>query len=137
MSNNAALNLQRQVLKQLESNISLQSEMGGNFKVFDQAQQTEVIPRIVFGDTKSFAWHSATFDGQEHELHVIVWSKAGGSDKAKSIASAVMAVLHNADFPITGHALVDMQFEKSETRYKEDIEGYQTIIYFKALTVAD
>lgn len=137
MLNDAALNLQRQVISQLETNASLQSEMGGKFDVQDQASSIKTIPRIVIGDTKSFAWHSATFDGQEHEFRVIVWSKSGGSDKAKSIASAIMAVLHNADFPINGHALVDLQFEKSETRYKEDIEGHQTIIHFKALTVAD
>lgn len=137
MSNDAALTLQRQVIFQLENNQNLQQQIDGDLKIFDQSDELNNLPRIVLGDTKTFAWQSATFDGQEHELLIVVWNKAGGSDKAKSIASAIMGVLHNADFPIEGHALVDMQFEKSETRYKENIEGYQTIIHFKALTVTD
>jgi hypothetical protein len=137
MSNDAALKLHRQVISNLENNTDLQLEMGGQFQLFDQSDKTNICPRIVLGDTKSFAWHSATFDGQEHELLLIVWSKKGGGDKAKSISSAVMGVLHNADFPIEGNALVDLQFEKSETRYMENLNLYQTIMYFKALTVAD
>ena len=133
----AALPLQRQMIIQLESNVELQTEMQGKFKIGDQTDIGVHFPRIVLGDTRAFVWQSATFDGQEHEIQLVLWNVSGGSDKAKSIAAVIIGELHNADFPIAGHALVDMQFEKSETRYMKCIKGYQTILHFKSLTVSD
>ena len=133
----AALPLQRQIINQLETNADLLSLMHGEFKIGDQTDVGDNFPRIVLGDTRAFVWKSATFDGQEHEFQLVLWNVEGGSDMAKSIGAAIIGVLHNADFPIVGHALVDMQFEKSETRYIESIKGYQTIIHFKSLTVCD
>lgn len=137
MSSDAALPLQREMIMQLQNNDVLQDQMGGSFVIMDKNKELHSYPVILLGETRAFAWQSATFDGQEHEVQLTVLNNIGGSDKAKSISSAIIGVLHNADFPVNGHALVDMQFEKSETKYLEDCKCFQSVIYFKALTVCD
>ena len=92
---------------------------------------------MVVGDSKATVWSSATFDGQEHILTFHLWTDKGGSTRSKEIAGAVIDRLHNADFPIPGHALVDMQFESSETRYKEESDLFHCRLTFKGLTVSD
>ena len=83
------------------------------------------------------AWSSATFDGQEHELAFDLWTSGGGSAESKEIAGAIIDRLHNADFPVTGHALVDLQFSNSETRYLQEKGVFQCHLRFRALTVND
>ena len=52
-------------------------------------------------------------------------------------ASALIDELHNSDFPIPGHALVDLQFESSLTRFVESRRLYHCTVTFKGLTVSD
>ncbi len=75
------------------------------------------MPRLAFGDSRSRAWQSATFDGQEHEITLHLWSPPGDANQSRQIAAAIINLLHDADLPVPGHALVDMQFESSETRH--------------------
>ncbi|HXV73159.1 MAG TPA: DUF3168 domain-containing protein, partial [Sphingomonadales bacterium] len=82
-------------------------------------------------------WSSATFDGQEHRLTFDLWTGQGGSAEAKKVAGCIIDRLHDADFPVPGHALVDLQFSSSETRYLEEEGLFLTHLVFTALTVSD
>ena len=129
--------LHRAIVGRLKSNGALAALVGDEIIVRDQDQAAAAYPHIEIGDSFTNAWQSATFDGQEHEFSLHLWSRDGGSDKSKEIASAVINLLHDADFPIPGHALVDLQFESAETRYRKDRGAYHCHIRFKGLTVAD
>lgn len=129
--------LHRAVIKQLKGDTALKALVGEKLIIRDQDQATVSYPHIKIGDSFTNAWQSATFDGQEHEFSLHLWSREGGSEKSKEIASAVINLLHNADFPIPGHALVDLQFESAETRYRKDKGAYHCLIRFKGLTVSD
>ena len=129
--------LQQGVLQHLKSDISLKAHLGDPPRLQDQNEKRKSYPCLVLGDTQARAWSSATFDGQEHDLAFDLWTSGGGSAESKEIAGAVIDRLHNADFPVAGHALVDLQFSNSETRYLPEKGVFQCRLRFKALTVSD
>ncbi len=82
------------------------------------------------------AWHSATFDGQEHDirLHLVA---DDGEDATRRLGAAIVACLHDADLPLPGHALIELAFESSETRYDAESRRHHCLFRFRALTVSD
>ena len=110
MGADATWPLQQGILQHLKSDLSLKSHFGEPAKILDQNDKSAGYPSLVLGNSQARAWSSATFDGQEHELAFDLWTSKGGSAESKELAGAVIDRLHNADFPVTGHALVDMQF---------------------------
>ncbi len=137
MGADASWPLQQGVLNHLKSCKSLADHLGKPPRIFDQTGKTGKFPELVMGDSTAKVWSSATFDGQEHDLNFQLWTAEGGSETAKKLAGLVIDRLHDADFPVPGHALVDLQFSSSETRYLEEKGAFQTRLSFKALTVSD
>lgn len=137
MSADAAWPLQKGLLSHLRSDLSLKKHLGKPTRIYDQQEKGGGYPYLVLGDSHTRAWSSATFDGQEHDIILNLWTSDGGSAASKEIAGAVIDRLHDADFSIPGHALVDMQFASSETRYREDRALFHCRLTFKALTVSD
>ena len=137
MSADATWPLQQGLLFHLKADTKLNKHLGQPMRLYDQVEKPEGFPYLVMGDSQTSAWSSATFDGQEHEITMHLWTNDGGSAAAKEIAGAVIDRLHDADFTVAGHALVDMQFASSETRYKEEQGRFHCRLVFKALTVSD
>lgn len=116
----------------------MRSAMGesGRFPETDCAgTQHEALPAVAFSRMTSRVWHSATFDGQDHEI--VLQIDAKDRKTLRDISRAVTEILHNADFPVSGHALIEMSFESSQT--SDDVAGEQNrcLMFFRALTVSD
>jgi len=137
MSADASWPLQKGILLHLKSCKLLKQHLGNPPRILEQTEKARVYPKLVLGDSFAKAWSSATFEGQEHDLRLNLWTADGGSAAAKKIAGAVIDRLHDADFKVKGHALVDLQFASSETRYLEEKGLFHTHLAFKALTVSD
>ena len=137
MGADATWSLQQGILQHLKSDLSLKTHFGGTSKILDQNEKSKGYPCLVLGNSQARAWSSATFDGQEHELAFDLWTSSGGSAESKELAGAIIDRLHNADFPVIGHALVDLQFTDSETRYLQEKGIFHCRLHFKALTVSD
>ncbi|WP_201154010.1 tail completion protein gp17 [Rhodothalassium salexigens] len=79
-------------------------------------------------------WHSATFDGQEHDVRIS--GRARSAAEVEALRRTVIAVLHDCDLPLPGQALIDMRFERAETH--DPVAGaYAWSVDFFALTVND
>lgn len=145
MGTDAAWPLHKAISTCLVSSEELQVLLGNPLPLFDGQPGDGPLPRLVFGDSRSRAWQSATFDGQEHEITLHLWSPPGDAGQSRKIAGEIINLLHDADLPVPGHALVDMQFESSETRQllgegecNDAGEGvYHCLLSFKGLTVSD
>lgn len=137
MGADATWPLQQGILQHLKTDASLKTHFGDPPKIHDQNEKRGACPCLVLGDSWARVWSSATFDGQEHILAFDLWTANGGSAESKEIAGALIDRLHNADFPVAGHALVDLQFSNSETRYLEEQGIFHCRLSFKALTVSD
>lgn len=117
MGADAAWPLHKAISTVLADSDELQSCLGNPPRIFDGFAPEAPMPYLAFGDSRSRAWQSATFDGQEHEITLHLWSPADDAEQSRQIAGVIINLLHDADLPVPGHALVDMQFESSETRY--------------------
>ncbi len=137
MGIDASWPLQRVILTALSHDKKIVSFLGSPARIYDGPVEEEVYPYVKCGENRVKAWQSATFDGQEHELNFNLWSREGGYGQSKEIAAAIIERLHDADLKIPGHALVDLQFESSETRLVEENETYHCRLVFKGLTVSD
>lgn len=137
MGADASWPLQQGLLDHLKNCKSIRKYLGTPPRILTQGEKSGNYPELVMGDSTVKAWSSATFDGQEHRLCFDLWTSGGGSAEAKKVAGAVIDRLHDADFPVPGHALVDLQFASSETRYLEEEGVFLTRLAFTALTVSD
>ena len=122
MGTDAAWPLHKAISTVLEESTELRGFLGNPIRLSDGGSSDGYtpeapMPRLAFGDSRSRAWQSATFDGQEHEITLHLWSPPDDADRSRQIAGVIINLLHDADLPVPGHALVDMQFESSETRY--------------------
>lgn len=129
--------LQQGLLSHLKSSKSIKDHLGKPPRIFEQNEKTGTYPELILGNSETKTWASATFDGQEHVLTFHLWTEQGGSAAAKKVAGAIIDRLHDADFPVKGHALVDLQFQSSETRYMQEKGLFHSNLRFKALTVSD
>ena len=137
MNADASWPLQMALIKTLENSPRLKVLMGTGFRVKDAGSGCDIYPCLVLIRSRTRGWRSHSFDGQEHVIRFEVRNAEGGSEMARKIANAIIGELHDADFPIAGHALVDLQFEYSETRYLEASSMFETLMEFKGLTVSD
>lgn len=82
------------------------------------------------------AWHSATFDGQEHDIELELRGRVDGPAMSE-LCHAIVGVLHDADLALPGHALIELEFICSEVR--EDVTPGESSgrLVFRALTVSD
>ena len=137
MGTDADWPLQRAVLDALRRDQAVRSHLGDPPRILDRPDPAADLPLLIYGAGRSRSWHSATFDGQEHDIVLDLRSGAGGSGRVREIAASIIDVLHDADLPLPGHALIDLQFEESETRFEEADGSYRCKLRFKGLTVAD
>ncbi|MCG8505489.1 MAG: DUF3168 domain-containing protein [Sphingomonadales bacterium] len=137
MTTDASWPLQRSVHGALATCEALQPFLGDPPRILLRPCKETAFPHVTFGDSRSKTWSSATFDGQEHEMVLDIWSDQDAAADVKQIAAIVIERLHNADLPIPGHALVDLQFESSETRLWQEKRLEHCRLEFSALTVSD
>lgn len=122
MGTDAAWPLHKAITAVLVESKDLRGLLGDPLRLADGCYAADCMPDVTqpclaFGDSRARAWQSATFDGQEHEITLHLWTAPGDADQSRQIAGVIINLLHDADLPLPGHALVDMQFESSETRH--------------------
>lgn len=134
MTTDASWPLQTAILNALRNDGELVALLGGG-EAIGRERRDGGETSLFFGDCATRAWHSATFDGQVHDIVIEVTCAAGGP--ARAIASRIIGLLHDADLPIPGHALIELEFVSSETRSFERAGLEHSRLMFHGLTVSD
>lgn len=135
MTTDASWPLQRAILSALRDDAALAALLGAGDRIFGSVEAREETPCVCYGDSVARVWHSATFDGQEHDIRLELFCGEGDAPVRK-IAAAVIGLLHDADLPIPGHALIELEFMSSETRPSAD-GATHCRMEFHGLTVSD
>ena len=94
-------------------------------------------PYVIFGKQESRAWRSVTFDGEHHRIELELYCGAVTLNKAKSFTKDIVTSLHDADFPLKGHALIEIQYNQAEYIKIADNTEYMVRLLFTVLTVSD
>jgi hypothetical protein len=125
--------LQQSVFAALAADSALTALLGAG-RIFDDVPQGTPMPYITFGQATERDWSTGTDEGSEHILTIHVWSDARGKKETQEIVSAVRTALEGAPLTLSGHRLVNLRHELSETRRDPTGEAIHGVIRFRAVT---
>jgi Protein of unknown function (DUF3168) len=128
-----SLALQTAVFAALTANAALTARLGGP-RIHDHVPPSAPTPYVTFGQSIERDWSTGSEEGREHTLTLNVWSRSPGRRETHEIAALVRAALHNAALVLTGHRLVNLRHELTESRRDPDGETFQAILRFRATT---
>jgi hypothetical protein len=85
--------------------------------VYDYVKQDKntAFPYITIGEATHSDWSTDSESGFECTVTIHVWSRKEGRKEVKTIQGEVYAALHRQALTVTGYALVDCNFENSDT----------------------
>lgn len=131
MSADSSWPLQEAVHAALTGDAPLMAMVTG---VFDHVPAETAFPYITMGENTARHWGAAGLDGVEATLTLHAWSRARGRRQVKEIIAAIHRILHDANLAVTGHALVNLRFEYTETVLESDGITYHGLARFRAVT---
>jgi hypothetical protein len=128
----AALALQAAVVAALLDDAAVAALVDA--RVYDAPPRNAAFPYVALGPAGVTDWSTGTEAGAEHALAITVWSRERGKRACHEILAAVEAALHDADLTLSGHALVNLRFERSETRRETDGITWRGTMHFRGVT---
>ena len=102
--------------------------------VYDHVPASAALPYVTLGPATATDWSSGSFDGQDHDVTVDVWSGAPGHGEAKQIMAAIYAALHDRNLTLAGATLVLMRYRASDVFTDADGESVHGVLRLRALT---
>ena len=130
----ASLSLQSAIFAALSANTDLTAATGGAARVFDDVPPGTPYPYVTFGQAIERDWSASATDGREHTVTLHVWSRAAGRREALAIAALIRATLHDAALTLSGHRLVNLRHEFTDSRRESDGETTHAQLRFRAVT---
>jgi hypothetical protein len=129
----SALALQQAIYTTLCTEVPLTSALGG-VHIFDDPPQPLVFPYLSFGPATVRDDDTATERSDEHLISLVIWSRARGRKECNTLADLVRTALHNQSLVLTGHRLINLRHEQTETRRLPDGETTQCTLRLRAVT---
>jgi len=105
--------------------------------VYDRTPQDSAFPYIVVGEATALDWDTKSTDGMELTQTIHSWSRYSGAKEVKQIMGAIVDAIDGATMSLTGHTLILIRFEFSETLDDPDGRTRHGIQRFRALTQGD
>ncbi len=102
--------------------------------VYDKVPASPTYPFVTIGSDKQEDWSAEGVEGEQHTLMIHSWSQSSTLTEIKNIMKDIKDSLHLQALSVTGHNLVYLKWDSSETELEEDgttIKGTQK---FKAVT---
>lgn len=130
----AALALQTALFAALKGDAALAALTGG--RIHDAAPQGAAFPHLVLADLASIDASDSGGEGLEHFATFLVWSRSGGRRETLEILGAMTACLDGAALPLSGHHLVGLAVERTETRREADGITFRGLLRLRAVTEA-
>lgn len=128
----AALALQEALIAALRTDAGVTALVGAG--IHDGAPKNAGFPHVALGEVVSRDWDTASDEGAEHFVTLMVWSRASGRREVLVIIGAMMAVLDEADLNLNGHRLVNLSVVASDTRREADGRTWRGRLRLRAVT---
>ncbi len=103
-------------------------------RIKDHIPQPTVFPYISIGETSAGPFDTKTEDGMEQTFTIHTWSRHRGLKEVKQIMGAIVDVLDQAALSVSGHTLVLVRFEFSDTILDPDGKTRHGVQRFRAIT---
>ncbi len=129
----AMLELQKAVFATLSAAPAVTALIGAA-RIFDHVPPSTPFPYVTFGQTAVYDWNTSTERGDEHLFTLHVWSMGRGKHSVIAIMDALKERLDVSPPQPSGHVLVNLTLEFSESRYDEELDGYHGLLRYRAVT---
>jgi hypothetical protein len=129
----AGFALQKAIFEKLSNDSATLAALGGP-RIYDDAPGRAEFPFMIFGQSTARDWSTGTDVGYEHEVTLHVWSRGRGRKETDAIIAAARDALHDQDLVLTGHRLINLRHESSESKRDNDGETFHGIARFRAVT---
>lgn len=106
----------------------------GASAVRDHVPEGSAYPYVALGESRASRFDCKTEEGMEQALTIHSWSRHRGMKELKAIMAAIVDALDGQDLAITGHHLILIHFESSETRLEKDGLTRHGLQRFRVLT---
>jgi len=102
-------------------------------RVYDRIPATAIFPYFQIGDIQTISDGADCLDSTELFVTLHIWSRAGGQEETRRLASAVRAALHEWLPELAGFRVVE--HEHRDTRTLDDPDGVTShgVMTFRAL----
>jgi Protein of unknown function (DUF3168) len=137
MSGDAAPAFFDSLLRFIEGDSEVKAAFDGELTIRDRHHRLDTLPALYWGNCCSSRWRGAAFEGNKHEFDLLVFSFNDGLAGSRALAGVLIGLLHDCDFVLPGHALVDFQFKSAKTVWDQHEGCYVGKLRFCALTVSD
>ena len=129
----AAWPLQKSLFNALKASQPLQALLGPDIAVYDTPPAHAPFPYLTLGTTRMRAYDGIDH-GVEHDFSINIYSRYAGRREIKQIIDATYETLHDAEFNLIDHCLASLRFVFADAFQRTDINAYQGLIRFRALT---
>ena len=103
-------------------------------RIHDVVPEPPQFPYVSFGHSLVRDSDASASAADEHVVTLHVWSRGPGRRETQSIIHAVRSALHDRALTLSGHRLVNLRHEFSETRRDADGETLHGLVRLRALT---
>ena len=128
----SSLELQRTIAVRLRADATLVVIIGA--RVYDQPPANPVFPYVTLGEDQTLPDRGYEYEGSDVTLTIHTWSRAQGFPQSKIMLDAIRASLSGAPLVLTGHRLVNLEFEESRVLRDTDPTITHGVITFLART---
>lgn len=128
----SSLELQRTIVARLKADATLTSIIAG--RVYDQPPANPTFPYVTLGEDQTIPDRGQEYEGSDVSMTLHAWSKAQGFPQAKQMIDAIRASLTGASLSLTGHRLVNIEFEDSRVLRDTDPTITHGVLTFLART---
>ena len=112
----------------------------GGARVYDRAPHGQAYPYVTFGQSVTRDWSTGGGSGDdrsdEHVLTLHAWGHGDQRKAVEAIVEAIRVSLHQANFTLSGHRLINLTRDYAETRRETDGDIMHGLIRFRAVTEA-
>lgn len=129
----SAFALQKAIHSRLVSDAAVLGLLGGP-RVYDDVPRGAALPYVTFGLTTERDWSVGDAAGDEHILTLHVWSGGAGRKQTQDIIGAMKGALHDQLLSLSGHRLINLRHEFSDTRREPDGDGFRGLVRLRAVT---
>ncbi len=129
----AIWNLQKAIYAHLTADAGVGVELGNPARIYDDPPTDSPFPYLTLGEARANDWNGVD-GGVVHDLKLYIFSRYAGRQELKRIMAVVYDALHEADFPIEGHLLINMRYVFGDSFRRQNDDIYQGVMRFRAVT---
>ena len=129
----AAWAMQKALYAVLSANAGLKTEIGDPPRIHDDPPPDAVFPYIVLNESRA-APLAGVDDAIEHNIRIEIISRHAGRREVKRLIDVLYDALHDADFAVEGHHLVNIRFVFGDVFARFDLKLYRGVARFRAVT---